>query len=58
MPDPIALTKTQRRLRTEVEEIASAIRMDVWEFLDAYDPEARTDILRIMNKKTNWSEAK
>jgi hypothetical protein len=47
--DPMAtLTWTERRLRKEVEEIASAVRMDVWN-IERYDDPAT--VLRMMKDK-------
>ena len=44
------LTPKQRRLRIEINEIASIIAMGHWNILD-YPPEARTVHLEIMNNK-------
>jgi hypothetical protein len=43
----MALTSKQRRLRKEIEEIASLINMDHWN-IDAYDPPVRTTFLELM----------
>jgi hypothetical protein len=49
LEDPMAtLTWTERRLRKEVEEIASAVRLDVWN-IERYDDPAT--ILRMMKDK-------
>ncbi len=42
-----SLTRTERRLRREVEDIAAAVDMDVWN-LERYEPELRAQSLRIM----------
>lgn len=50
-----ALTRKQRRLRTEIEEIASFIAMDHWNILD-YSPESRTTYLEKMKVQLVRSE--
>ncbi|HZQ12701.1 MAG TPA: hypothetical protein VFB31_07825 [Pseudolabrys sp.] len=46
------LTRTQRKLHSEVEEIAAAVRMDVWN-IERYSepPFSRTALLKIMKDK-------
>jgi hypothetical protein len=48
----MALTRTEKRLRAEVEEIAAAVRMDVWN-IEGYKqpPFDRKSLLRIMKDK-------
>src|SRR5438067_654813 len=49
------LTPLQRRLREEIEEIASIINMDHWNILQ-YAPEARTTYLQLMRIQLVRSE--
>jgi hypothetical protein len=41
------LTPKQRRLKTEIDAISAAVRMDHWNILD-YEEDARTAILGVM----------
>jgi hypothetical protein len=43
-----ALTRAERRLLSEIEEIAAAVRMDFWNIEEKYDPGSREDRLRLM----------
>jgi len=51
----MALTKKQRRLRTEIEEIADVIGMDHWK-IEAYTPDTRTVFLELIRNKLVRSE--
>ena len=51
----MALTRKQRRLRSEIEEIASAVDMDHWN-IEQYDPEQRDVFLELMKDKLVRSE--
>lgn len=46
----MALTAKQRRLRREIEEIATAIEMDHWN-IEQYDEDARTVMLELMRNQ-------
>ena len=43
-----ALTRAERRLLSEIEEIASAVSMDFWNIEKNYDPKSREDRLTLM----------
>jgi len=49
------LTRTEKNLRSEVEEIAATINMDVWNIQD-YEPSERLIYLRLMKDKLIRSE--
>jgi len=46
----MTLTRKQRKLRTEIETIASTILLDYWN-IDEYEPDARTAVLEVMKDK-------
>jgi hypothetical protein len=48
--DTAFLTRKERQLRKEIEEIASAIGMDHWN-IERYEGEYRTEILRSMKDR-------
>jgi hypothetical protein len=51
----MALTPKQRRLRAEIEKIASMVSMDHWN-IEGYEPDARTPCLKLMRDQLVRSE--
>ena len=49
------LTPKQRRLITEIEDIAASVQMDYWNILD-YDEEARGYILEAMKQQLVYAD--